>query len=70
MDAAWTSDFPAEGRFQRVVVKEKTHWYFDYRMVLAENLGAMSVLQKMLRSCAASRHIRGRRTIFSHGGGW
>jgi len=29
MDAAWTADFPAEGRFQRVVVKEKSYWYFD-----------------------------------------
>ncbi|MDP9840476.1 hypothetical protein J2T09_005263 [Neorhizobium huautlense] len=29
MDAAWTADFPAEGRFQRVVVKDKTYWYFD-----------------------------------------
>lgn len=29
MDAAWTADFPPEGRFQRVVVKEKSYWYFD-----------------------------------------
>jgi hypothetical protein len=29
MDAAWTADFPPEGRFQRVVVKEKAYWYFD-----------------------------------------
>ncbi len=26
MDAAWTADFPAEGRFQRVVVKKKSYW--------------------------------------------
>lgn len=29
MDAAWTADFPPEGRFQKVVVKEKAYWYFD-----------------------------------------
>lgn len=29
LDAAWTADFPPEGRFQRVVVKEKAYWYFD-----------------------------------------
>lgn len=29
MDAAWTAAFPAEGRFQRVTVKEKVYWYFD-----------------------------------------
>ncbi len=29
MDAAWTADFPSEGRFQKVIVKEKAYWYFD-----------------------------------------
>ncbi|MBU1312519.1 MAG: hypothetical protein KJ947_21515 [Alphaproteobacteria bacterium] len=29
MDAAWTADFPPDGRFQRVVVKGKAYWYFD-----------------------------------------
>ena len=29
IDAAWTADFPPEGRFQKVIVKEKAYWYFD-----------------------------------------
>ena len=29
MDAAWTADFPPEGRFQKVIVKEKACWNFD-----------------------------------------
>lgn len=29
MDAAWTADFPAEGRFTPVTVKGKRYWYFD-----------------------------------------
>ncbi|MCJ9673045.1 MULTISPECIES: GSU2403 family nucleotidyltransferase fold protein [unclassified Neorhizobium] len=29
MDAAWTADFPAEGRFITSEVKGKRYWYFD-----------------------------------------
>lgn len=28
-DAAWTADFPPEGRFQRVTVQNRQYWYFD-----------------------------------------
>lgn len=29
LDAAWTADFPPEGRFTPVTVKERRYWYFD-----------------------------------------
>ncbi|OHV81964.1 GSU2403 family nucleotidyltransferase fold protein [Ensifer sp. LCM 4579] len=29
LDAAWTADFPPEGRFTPVAVKGKKYWYFD-----------------------------------------
>jgi hypothetical protein len=29
MDAAWTADFPPEGRFVTAAVKGKRYWYFD-----------------------------------------
>ncbi|QND23087.1 nucleotidyltransferase family protein [Rhizobium ruizarguesonis] len=29
MDAAWTADFPSEGRFITMEVKGKRYWYFD-----------------------------------------
>ena len=29
LDAAWTADFPAEGRFTPVTVKDRKYWYFD-----------------------------------------
>jgi hypothetical protein len=29
LDAAWTADFPPEGRFQRVTVQDRQYWYFD-----------------------------------------
>src|SRR3546814_2828104 len=29
MDAAWTADFPPEGRFITAQVKEKRYWYID-----------------------------------------
>lgn len=29
IDAAWTADFPPEGRFTPVTVKDKRYWYFD-----------------------------------------
>jgi hypothetical protein len=29
MDAAWTADFPPEGRFITAAVKDKRYWYFD-----------------------------------------
>ncbi|MCG5480942.1 MAG: hypothetical protein KK478_18170, partial [Ensifer alkalisoli] len=29
LDAAWTADFPPEGRFTPVTVKGRTYWYFD-----------------------------------------
>lgn len=29
LDAAWTADFPPEGRFQRVTVDDRQYWYFD-----------------------------------------
>lgn len=29
LDAAWTADFPSEGRFTPVTVKERRYWYFD-----------------------------------------
>ncbi|WP_310423653.1 GSU2403 family nucleotidyltransferase fold protein [Mycoplana sp. BE70] len=29
LDAAWTADFPPEGRFTPVTVKQKRYWYFD-----------------------------------------
>lgn len=28
-DAAWTADFPAEGRFVKATVKARRYWYFD-----------------------------------------
>lgn len=29
LDAAWTADFPPEGRFTPMIVKERRYWYFD-----------------------------------------
>ncbi len=29
LDAAWTADFPSDGRFTPVTVKRKRYWYFD-----------------------------------------
>lgn len=29
LDAAWTADFPSEGRFTPVTVKGRRYWYFD-----------------------------------------
>ncbi|CDZ43378.1 nucleotidyltransferase family protein [Neorhizobium galegae] len=29
MDAAWTADFPSEGRFVKAAVKGNRYWYFD-----------------------------------------
>lgn len=29
LDAAWTADFPPEGRFTPVTVKDRRYWYFD-----------------------------------------
>jgi hypothetical protein len=29
LDAAWTADFPPEGRFTPVTVKGRKYWYFD-----------------------------------------
>ncbi|MQX15704.1 hypothetical protein GHK62_13305 [Sinorhizobium terangae] len=29
LDAAWTADFPPEGRFTPVTVKQRKYWYFD-----------------------------------------
>lgn len=29
LDAAWSADFPSEGRFTPVKVKERKYWYFD-----------------------------------------
>ncbi|MGF6177160.1 hypothetical protein ABIE33_005480 [Ensifer sp. 4252] len=29
LDAAWTADFPPQGRFTPVTVKARRYWYFD-----------------------------------------
>lgn len=38
LDAAWTDDFPPEGRFTPVTVKGRRYWYFDLSKGLAARI--------------------------------
>lgn len=29
LDAAWSADFPSDGRFTPLTVKQRRYWYFD-----------------------------------------